>query len=148
MSDQRGKTVSLTLQDGMRFDGLGEDGVRVALDSGTDHGGTASGFRPMELLLVALGGCAGMDVVSILRKKRQQVDGYRIELSGVQATDHPYVYTEISMHHTFRGDNLAEDAVRRAIELSETKYCSAYAMLVKAARINSSFEIQPAAPSD
>lgn len=89
-----------------------------------------------------------MDVISILRKKRQQVTAYYIEVSGLQADSYPHVYTEIDIRHTLHGLDLSPIAVQRSIELSEARYCAAYAMLHQSARITSSFEIHPAAPAD
>jgi putative redox protein len=139
--------VAIDLQDGMHFTASGADGHSVRLDSSDDFGGTGRGFRPMELLLVGLGSCTAMDVVSILRKKRHQVEGYRIEVSGEQATDYPHVFTHIAIRHVLRGKGLTSDSVQRAIDLSEQKYCPAYAMLSKAATITTSFEIVEA-PTD
>lgn len=148
MSDAVDTTVQLHLIGGMRFDAQGTDGLTLPLDSDAIHGGSGGGYRPMELLLVGLGGCAGMDVISILRKKRQQVTEYHIEVSGVQAEAYPHIYTEIAIRHTLHGHDLSPNAVQRSIELSEAKYCAAYAMLHQSARITSSFEIHPAAPAD
>lgn len=140
--------VDLALQDGMRFEARGEDGVTVMLDTEPRFGGASAGLRPLELLLAGLGGCTGMDVLVILRKKRQDVTAYRVEVSAEQATGHPHVFTQISIVHVLEGNSLAEEAVRRAIELSETKYCPAFAMLSKAADVDSRYEIVPAGPSD
>jgi putative redox protein len=142
------RTIEVDLVDGMHFRSAGEDGVEVQLDSGADTGGQGLGWRPMELMLVALGSCTAMDVLSILRKKRQAVTGYTVRVSGERAEDEPHVYTAITVMHTVRGDNLSEAAVRHAIELSEEKYCPAYAMLSKAAPITSSFQMIPAPPAD
>ena len=141
-------TMTIDLDEGMRFVTRGADGIEVALDSDAEHGGSGAGFRPMELLLAALGSCTGMDVISILRKKRQAVTGYRVEVTGTRAADYPRVFTAIAVRHVVRGHDVAEDAVRRAIELSESKYCPAYAMLSKAAPITSDFEVQSALPAD
>lgn len=140
--------VDLVLQNGMRFEARGEDGVAVMLDTEPKHGGASAGLRPLELLLAGLGGCTGMDVLAILRKKRQDVTGYHVEVSGEQATEHPHVFTQICIVHLLEGNNLSEEAVRRSIELSETRYCPAFAMLSKAAEVASRFEIIPAGPSD
>ena len=96
---------------------------------------------PMEMVLIALGGCTGADVVSILEKKRQQVTGYEIEVRGTRRNEHPRIYTHIEVIHRVRGHGIEENAVARAIELSETKYCSVSAMLSAAATITSSYEI-------
>jgi putative redox protein len=85
-----------------------------------------------------------MDVISILRKKRQAVTDYRLEVQGVKASEHPKVYTEITVHHIVTGHTISEEAVRHAIELSEEKYCSAHAMLRQATQIRTTFEVRSA----
>lgn len=96
---------------------------------------------PMELLLVALGGCTGADVVSILEKKRQQVTGYDIEVRAERRAEHPRIYTEIEVIHRLRGRAIDPKAVKHAIELSETKYCSVSAMLGASAKLSMRYEI-------
>jgi len=132
----------------MRFSSVGADDVVIHLDADPAHGGSGAGMRPMELLLASLGSCTGMDVLSILRKKRQDITGYRVEVEAVRAEEYPRVFTEINVHHVVWGNDVSEDAVLRAIELSETKYCPAFAMLSRAAIIASSFEIRPGSPAD
>lgn len=96
---------------------------------------------PMELVLIALGGCTGADVISILEKKRQRVTNYDVEVRGTRREEHPRIYTHIEVIHHVRGDHVDEKAVARAIELSETKYCSVSAMLAASAKITSRYEI-------
>ena len=96
---------------------------------------------PMELLLIALGGCTGADVISILEKKRQRITAYEIEVRGTRRDEHPRIYTHIEVVHRLRGDHVEERAVARAIELSETKYCSVSAMLAASATITTRYEI-------
>src|SRR4029078_6189391 len=96
---------------------------------------------PMELLLLGLGGCTAIDVISILRKMRQDVVGYEVRVDGTPADDHPKVFTEIVVEHIVRGRNLSEESVCRAIQLSVTRYCSAQAMLGKVAQIEDSSRI-------
>ena len=96
---------------------------------------------PMELVLIALGGCTGADVISILEKKRQRISTYEIEVRGWRRDEHPRVYTRIEVIHRVRGDQVDERAVARAIELSETKYCSVSAMLTATATITSRYEV-------
>lgn len=139
--------VEINLREGMHFESVGQDGVPVALDSDPVHGGRGLGHRPMELILVALGSCTAMDVISILRKMRQHVTGYRVEVSGEQAPSHPHVFTQISLRHIISGTHVREEAVQRAIELSEQTYCPAYAMLSKAVPIATSYEVLEA-PAD
>jgi putative redox protein len=95
----------------------------------------------MELLLVALGSCTGVDVVSILRKKRQRVTDYRVEVRGQRRADHPRSYKRMEVHHIVTGRNVSERSVAQAIALSEEKYCSVAATLRPTAEIVSSFEI-------
>lgn len=137
-------TAHATLIGPMRFDVLTGSQGRVTVDVGAGDGGTSAGPSPMELLLVALAGCTGMDTISILRKKRQQVTGYVIDVRGVRADDHPRVYTAITVEHLVTGHAVDPQAVRRAIELTETKYCPVGAMLGKATTITHSFRIEEA----
>ena len=95
----------------------------------------------MELLLIALGSCTGIDVISILKKKRQRVTDYRIEVSGERRDDYPRSYTRLNVKHIVRGHDLSEAAVARAIELSDQKYCSVAATLRGSAEIVTSYEI-------
>jgi putative redox protein len=101
----------------------------------------SSAASPMELLLLALGSCTGIDVISILKKKRQHVSEYVIEVSGQRRSEHPRAYTEMHVRHLLRGRNLNAKAVAQAIELSEEKYCSVAATLRPTVTIVSSFEI-------
>src|SRR5579871_5840357 len=98
-------SIDVELQSGMLFRAVGESGVAVSMDGDRAHGGTDSGLGPMELLLASLGACTGMDVISILRKKRQHVDGYRIEVAGTRAPAYPRVFTAITVRHIIRGVN-------------------------------------------
>lgn len=97
---------------------------------------------PMELLLIALGGCTGADVVGILEKKRQRVTGYEIEVRAERRAEHPRIYTKIEVVHRVRGHSVDPKAVAHAIELSETKYCSVSAMLSASAELSMRYEIQ------
>ena len=101
----------------------------------------ASAATPMELLLIALGSCTGVDVISILKKKRQHVTDYRIEVSGDRREDYPRSYTRLHVKHIVRGHGVSEAAVAQAIELSDTKYCSVAATLRGSAEIVTSYEI-------
>jgi putative redox protein len=102
----------------------------------------ASAASPMELLLIALGGCTAVDVISILRKKREKVTNYRVEVSGSRREEHPRSYSQLAVHHVVRGHALSKKAVAQAIGLSETKYCSVAATLRSAAEIITTFEIE------
>ncbi len=117
------------------------DKIEVNIDASVAVGGTNSGVRPMELLLMGLGGCAAIDVISILKKARQPVEDLKITVTG-ERDDHavPAPYTAIHIHYIFKGD-LKSDKIEYAIKLSEEKYCSASVMLEKTAEITHSFEI-------
>ncbi len=140
-------TARATLREEMRFDAVAGSGHTLTLDAAEHAGGKGSGFVPMELLLVGLAGCTALDVISILRKKRQQVTGYEVQVRGERAEDHPMVFTDITVEHVVTGHNVSEEAVARAIELSETKYCGAGAMLGKTAKLTHTFRIIERVPA-
>ena len=129
----------------MCFDGEAGSGHHVTLDAAEHDGGQNTGFRPMELLLVGLGGCTGMDIISILRKKHQQVTGYAVHVSGIRAEENPMVFVEITVVHIVTGYHIQAEAVARAIQLSEERYCGAGAMLGKVAHLTHTFRIVEAA---
>ena len=95
----------------------------------------------MELIVAGLAGCTGMDVISILQKMRQDVTAYEVRVNGVQAEEHPRVYTTVTVEHVVTGHNLDESKVQRAVELSETRYCPVSAMLGKSSRVTHTFTI-------
>ena len=138
-------TVRATLETGMRFDVETGSGHHVILDVAEHDGGLDSGPRPMEMLLVALASCAGMDIISILRKKRQEITGYELRVHGLRAEEHPKVFLDITVEHIFIGHNIKPEAVERAIQLTEERYCGASAMLEKTATIKHTFNIIDAA---
>lgn len=117
-----------------------ESGNRVVLDSSEHVGGKNRGPRPLQLMLMSLAGCTSMDVISILKKKRQPLTDFQVIVTAEQSDKHPRVYTKIHVEYVITGD-VSEKAVQRAIELSETTYCPASAMLRKAAPITSSYRI-------
>lgn len=133
--------ATVTLDKRMTFHGTADSGFTIQMDAHPSVGGDDSGFRPLELLLVGLGGCTAMDVVSILRKKRQEISGFEIQLHTDRAPEHPKVFTAITINYIIRGRNVDPKAVERAIDLSANKYCSAQAMLAETAAITSSYEI-------
>ena len=137
MADDDPKAI-VELKDTDLFVGHTPSGHPVLLD--TDHTRN-SAPTPMELLLVALGSCTGVDVVSILRKKRQVVLAYRVEVRGERRAEHPRSYSRMKVHHIVTGRNISEQSVAQAIQLSEEKYCSVAATLRPTAEIVSSFEI-------
>jgi len=116
-------------------------GHGVIIDGAPEIGGKNLGVRPMEMLLMGLGGCTSMDVLSILKKQRQQITDCQIEIEAERSDDIPKVFTKIHLHFIVKGHNLKQSSVERAINLSAEKYCSASAMLEKAAEITHDFEI-------
>ena len=138
-------TARAILQTGVRFEAESGSGHHVTLDAAEHGGGENLGFRPMELLLVGLAGCTGMDVISILRKKRQDVTGYEVRVRGVRAEEHPMVFVEITVEHVITGHHLQPEAVARAVALSEGRYCGAGATLGKVAHLTHSYRIVEAA---
>lgn len=138
------KEVQVNWKGDMAFEGVGHKDLRVTMDATSESGGRDEGLTPMELVLAALGGCTAMDVISILKKKRQDVTDFHVVTRGARADNHPHVYTEISIEYIVRGHNVDPRAVERAIELSETKYCSVSHMLNKAAKLTTSYRIEEA----
>lgn len=126
----------------MSFEGSGAGQFTLPMDTSVESGGEDNGFRPIELLLVGLAGCTAMDVISILQKKRQEVTAFEVRVvEADRAADHPRVYTHIVLEYVVTGHNVDRAAVERAVELSETKYCSAGGMLGKVAKIENTITV-------
>ncbi len=139
-NDQEMESASVTLVDGLHFAGdIG--GVRIDLDAEENVGGVGAGPQPHRLLLLAMAGCTAMDVLSILRKKRQQVSGLSVEVQGSRAEQHPRVYTRFEVRYRVRGTNIDPQAVARAIELSTTRYCPVIGLLGKVAPVTTRYVI-------
>lgn len=136
----RQSEATVTWIEGMRFSGSAS-GHQLDLDASIEHGGVDAGFRPLELLLVGMGGCTAMDVISMLRKMRQDVTCYQVVVTGDRADEHPMVYTTIRVEHVLTGRGLQASMVERAIGLSKEKYCPAMAMLGQSACIETSYRI-------
>lgn len=132
---------TVTLLNGMAFRAATGSGHTVTLDAAAGAGGADRGPLPIELFLLGLGGCTGMDVISILRKMRQDVTGYEVRVRGERAEAHPRVYTKITVEHVVCGRNVSADAVERAVTLSATRYCPAASMLGKAVPIEETFRV-------
>ncbi|MEO0009998.1 MAG: OsmC family protein [candidate division WOR-3 bacterium] len=113
----------------MQFVGVSGSSHAVVLDTGPDHGGADTAATPMELLLTALAGCTGMDVVSLLKKMRVNFTGLEIKAKGERRDEHPRIFTSIELEYVVYGNGIDRAAVQRAVELSQEKYCSVRAML-------------------
>lgn len=132
--------ASIIWKEGKHFEGSAM-GHSIQIDAPTPTG-TDQGMSPMALLLMALGGCTGMDVINILTKERKQVTSLSIEVNGERAAEIPTVYTEIQLTFKIRGHQLTHEVVERAVQLSEEKYCSVGIMLGKTAHIKTVIEIE------
>lgn len=128
------------VQDAM-FIGESGSGHTVVMDGPPDGGGHNLGIRPMEMLLIGMGGCTAYDVVHILKKSRQDVEDCVVEIEAQRADSVPKVFTQIHVHFIVRGKGLTDAAVQRAVDLSAEKYCSASIMLGKVAAISHDYEI-------
>ncbi len=126
---------------GISFVGKTDSNHWVTMDGPEDFLGSNAGIRPKELMLLALGGCTGSDVVAILQKKRIDVRSFEINITAEMTDDHPKVYTSMNIEYVFKGKGIKEADVERAIELSQTKYCGVTKMYVKAMTITHSFII-------
>lgn len=131
----------VTLVQDMQFVVDTGSGHALVIDAKPEVGGHDTGPRPMELVAAGLGGCTGMDVISILRKMQQHVTDLEVRISTQNAPEHPKKFEIINVKYTVRGHKLDEEKVRRAIELSEEKYCPAMASLREGAKIVTSFEV-------
>ena len=127
--------------DHMTFVGESGSGHAVVMDGATEHGGRDMGFRPMEMLLLGVGGCTAFDVMSMLKKSRQAVTDCEVKVDSDRAEEVPKVFTRIHVHFIVSGKNLDPVKVEKAVKLSAEKYCSASLMLGKTAEMSHSFEV-------
>lgn len=143
-SEKKYKSMQVQLNrvnDAFHFQAFGSESIAVNIDGSPDIGGVHAGARPMELLLMGLGGCTAIDVILILKKARQVIEDLKIEINGERdAEAHPAPFEKIHILFKFKG-NLKPEKVENAIKLSMEKYCSATAMLEKTAEITWSYEI-------
>lgn len=127
---------------GMAFTGTADSTYLVPLDASPTSGGKDLGFRPLQLMAIGLVGCTGMDVISILQRKRQEVTGFEVSAAIQRADTHPKVFTKIVIEYKVTGKNIDKNAVERAVQLSEEKYCGARAMLQHTAEITNRIIIE------
>lgn len=126
---------------GLKFIGRGDSGFAVAMDAEASLGGNDSAIRPMEMVALGLIGCQAMDVISILRKKRQEVTGFEVKFNGPRSPEYPKVFTRAAITFVVTGTRVEETAVLRSIELTATKYCPAHIMLEQAFPMELHYEI-------
>ena len=128
-------------KENMTFVGMPDSGFPVQMDADSWFGGTNQGIRPMEMVALGLASCTGMDVISILRKKRQQVTQFEVRVNAPRSPEHPKVFTRALITYLVTGTNIDEAAVVRSIELSMTKYCPVQVMLSQAFPMELHYEI-------
>ena len=134
------KTI-IKLLDDVAFEATSGSGHTITMDGATESGGKNLGARPMEMLLMGLGGCSAYDVVTILRKSRQDITDLNVEIEAKRAKTDPKIFTSIHLHFKVYGRNLSNNIVERAINLSAEKYCSASIMLGKSAELTHDYEV-------
>ncbi len=127
---------------GITFAGKTDSNIWITMDGPEEFGGSNAGVRPKELVLLALAGCTGSDVVSILQKKKAKLEDFEININAETREEHPQVFTKIHIEYVFYGNELKKEDLERAIELSSTKYCSVQAMLKPSVEITHSYRIE------
>lgn len=128
--------------DGLQFVGQSASGHAVVMDGPEASGGNNTGMSPMEMLLVGLGGCTGMDVASVLKKKKQKVSSLEVVVHGTKSEHDPKWYKEVSIEYVIKGHEISEDAVKRAIDLSMEKYCSVKATFENQSKVDFTYRIE------
>jgi putative redox protein len=136
--------VALNWKQGMSFSGKADSGYTLDLSADADVGGVEDGFRPMELVALGLAGCTGMDVISVLEKKRQDVHAFEVRVHTEKADEHPRVWKSVLVEYIITGKDIDPAAVERALQLSYDKYCPAQNMLKLAVKIEHKYQIIPA----
>ena len=138
------KTVNATVKmvEGLQMVGYADSGHGIVIDTTPEGGGLGKGTSPMELVLIALASCSAMDVISILKKKREKLTELEVRISGDRAETDPKVYAAVRIHYVFEGKGLSEIACRKAIDLSQEKYCSVLGTVSKTAQVESDWEIR------
>jgi putative redox protein len=134
--------VNVKWEGGMRFSATTEEGDTLTMDTDPESGGEGHGFRPVKLVLVGLGGCTGMDIIWILKRQRQEVTGLEMNVTGTRRKKDPMYYEAVQIEYVLRGRNLRESAVKRAIDLSEQKYCSVRGIFRPEVKVTTSYRIE------
>jgi len=139
--------ISITWKDGLSFEAE-SDGHKLILDASEAGGGKNLGFRPKPLMLIALAGCTGMDVVSILSKMRVKIDHFNVKVEGTEAEEHPKRYVRMHITYEFWGKDLPHDKLEKAINLSQEKYCSVLAVYKQVIPVTFSIATFPTKETD
>lgn len=136
--------AKVTWRGNMSFTGWAGSGFEVPLGASAESGGDNDGMSPMEMVAVSLAGCTAMDVISILKKKQQDVTAFEVKVTAERGDPHPRIFLHILVEYIVTGHNIDPAAVNRSVELSTTKYCSVQAMLEKAVPIEHKITIHTA----
>ncbi len=134
--------IRISQIDGLAVAGKAEDSPWVTMDAPPKVGGQGGGARPMQVMLIGMAGCAAMDVISILKKRRVELKRYELEVEGELADEHPKVFTSIKLVHKVYGRDIKSSDVERAIQLTDDKYCGALTMAKKTADVTHEYEIR------
>jgi putative redox protein len=134
--------VNVKWEGGMRFTATTEEGDTLTMDTDPESGGEGHGFRPVKLVLVGLGGCTGMDIIWILKRQRQEVTGLEMNVTGTRRKKDPMYYEVVQIEYVLRGRNLRESSVKRAIDLSEQKYCSVRGIFRPEVKVTTGYRIE------
>jgi putative redox protein len=141
MNQKRAQLIQIK---GNTYAAKGDTNHWVIMDTKSMAGGHGAGASPKEFLLFAIGGCTSSDVISILNKKRAAIKHYELFVRATEREEHPKIFTEIHIEYVFYGDNLNPDDIKKAIDLSVTKYCSVSAMIQPTVKLTHSYRIEPA----
>ncbi|RPD96736.1 OsmC family peroxiredoxin [Aureibaculum marinum] len=128
-------TVKTTWKGNMKFESTNPSGLNLNIDTGAEHGGNGEGYRPKALMLSALAGCSGLDVVSLLKKMRAEVDDFNIDITAELTEEHPKFYKEVHVVYNFYGTDLKKDKIEKAVNLSIDRYCGVMEMFRQFAEI-------------
>jgi len=134
------KSIKVNWEDGMCFSS-DIDGHKMLMDASEEFGGENQGPRPKPLLMLALAGCTGMDIVSLLKKMRVEIEDFSIDVEGEITEEHPKQFTSLNIIYSFKGENLPMEKLKKAIDLSQEKYCGVSATLKKALSITHEIKI-------
>ncbi|HWP32089.1 MAG TPA: OsmC family protein [Fimbriimonadales bacterium] len=140
--------AQLEWKGGMVFYAYPPSGYEIHFDAHPDFGGQGKGSQPMETLLCAVAACTAMDVISILQKKKQKITSYRLEITGERPPENTYPrpFTKVKIRHILEGPEIAEEAVQRAVQLSDEKYCGASATLRHQTEVTAEWVVNPPTP--
>ncbi len=141
-------TAEVTLREAVTFDATAGSGHSLVIDSPEVSGGGNAGFRPLELLLVGIGGCAGQVGVSLLRRMRQDVTAFRVRVEANRAEEHPKVYTDVTVEYEIEGRDLSLPAVLQAMTLATSKYCPVVIMMGKATKLSHRYHVRDLATGE